>query len=326
MRGVLAALGLLVLGCGAGTEAKAPIPSSVSAKSSGWLTHLDEQHPLVGKIWDVHASQPVDEAAVVERFAAARFVLLGERHDNPDHHRLQAKLIGDLVRAGRKPAVVLEMLEVEQQPAIDRYLATSDASAAGFGTALGWETSGWPPYAEYRPIFEVALQAGLVIAGANITRTEAKALVHQGLAALPAERVQTLGLDQTLPAPLLASLVDELRASHCGQLPEDLLEPMALAQQARDAQLALVMAARAGTDGSVLIAGGGHVRRDRGVPLHLAQQAPGAHTVTISFREVRTHDAEARAYVDDEGPFDFIWFTPRASDADPCAGMTRRKQ
>jgi uncharacterized iron-regulated protein len=255
----------------------------------------------------------------------ARFVLLGERHDNPDHHRLQAKLVGDLLRVGRKPAVVLEMLEVEQQPAIDEYLASHEASAAGFGAVLGWEKSGWPPYAEYRPIFEVAMKGGLHLAGGNVTRAEAKALVHEGVAALPPERVKELGLEQSLPAPLLASLVEELRASHCGQLPEELLQPMALAQEARDAQLAAIMSARASDDGAVLIAGGGHARRDRGVPYRLALRTPGADVVSVSFREVRGRDTAAPHYVDEEGPFDFIWFTPRASDADPCEGMKAHK-
>lgn len=325
MRRLLAGLCVVVSVVGGCAKAPDSRPPTTPA-SSVWLTHLDEQNPLVGKIWDVRANQLVDEAGLVKRLTAARFVLLGERHDNPDHHRLQAKLIGDLLSAGRKPVVVLEMLEVEQQPAIDSYWAKSDASAAGFGTALGWETSGWPPFAEYRPIFDAALKGHLAIAGGNVTRAEAKALVHQGLAALPAERAAKLGLDQSLPAPLLATLVDELRASHCGQLPEELLEPMALAQQARDAQLAAVMTERAATDGAVLIAGGGHARRDRGVPYRLTQRAPGADVVSVSFREVRGHDADARAYVEEEGPFDFIWFTPRASDADPCEGMKAPKR
>ena len=47
--------------------------------------------------------------------AAARdFVLLGEKHDNPDHHRLQAWMIDALVARGRRPAIAMEMLDAEQ--------------------------------------------------------------------------------------------------------------------------------------------------------------------------------------------------------------------
>jgi hypothetical protein len=39
----------------------------------------------------------------------------------------------------------------------------------------------------------------------------------------------------------------------------------------------------------------------------------------VSFQEVRHGETDVSAYADDTAPFDFVWFTPRASDADPCA-------
>ena len=263
----------------------------------------------------------LEPRALFGHLAAARFVLLGERHDNPDHHRLQGRVLGELVKAGRRPALVLEMLEVEQQPDIDQYVARADATAAGFGAALGWEKTSWPPFKEYQPIFEAAFAGKLAIFAGNVAQADAKALVKQGTGALSAERVKELRLEQAFPAPLEATLVDELRASHCGQLPESLLGPMALAQHARDAQLAKVLAASGSKDGAVLIAGGGHARLDRGVPYYLALDTPGASVASVSFREVSHADVDPKTYAADEGPFDYVWFTPRGSDEDPCAGF-----
>ena len=96
---------------------------------------------------------------------------------------------------------------------------------------------------------------------------------------------------------------------------------MALAQHARDAQMAKVLAIAGAKDGAVLIAGGGHARLDRGVPYYLALEAPGASVASLVFREVRHGEADAKAYISEEGPFDYVWFTPRASDEDPCAGF-----
>lgn len=326
------ALSAFVLGACAGSSTGSPAaaPSSVTvagqpnaphALDEAWLTKLDRDNALVGKIWDVKAAAFVDVSALVKQLSLARFVLLGERHDNPDHHRLQARIIEQLVQAGRKPAVVFEMLEVAQQGSIEQYRARPDASAAGFGAALAWEHSSWPPFPEYQPIFEAAFAGKLPIFAGNLARADAKALVKQGLSALSAERVSELGLASPLPAPLEASLLDELRGSHCGQLPERLLAPMALAQRARDAQMSKVLATAGASDGAVLIAGGGHARLDRGVPYYLALAAPGVTVASVVWREVRHGEAAPQAYVSEEGPFDYVWFTPRVSDEDPCAAF-----
>ena len=322
-------LGALLLGACAATPPAtrtAALPAAMSPDTPGvapeaWLTKLDRDNALVGKVWDVKANSFVDPQALLGRLEQARFVLLGERHDNPDHHRLQARVVEALAQAGRKPAVVFEMLEVAQQSLLDQYRARPDASAAGLGTALGWEHTSWPPFREYEPVFAVAFARQLPIFAGNLPQADAKALVKQGLSALSNERVKELRLDEPFPAPLEASLLDELRASHCGQLPEGLLGPMALAQHARDAQMAKVLLAAAAKDGAVLIAGGGHARLDRGVPYHLARAVPGVSVASLVFREVRHDDSDAKAYVAEEGPFDYVWFTPRASDEDPCAAF-----
>jgi uncharacterized iron-regulated protein len=310
---------------GAAPSSAAPAPNSAvpSQAPTEWLTKLDRDNALVGKVWDVQAKAFVPSSEMGARLATARFVLLGERHDNPDHHRLQGRAIEALVKAGRRPAVVLEMLELQQQPAIDEYLKRSDASAAGFGAALGWEKTSWPPFSEYQPILDAAFAHHLKILGGNLAQADAKALVKQGVSALAEDRARALWLQQAFPSALETSLVDELRASHCGQLPENLLQPMALAQHARDAQMATVLARSSDTQGAVLIAGGGHARKDRGVPYYLGLELPGVRFVSVLFREVRHADPDPEHYVNDEGPFDYLWFTPRASDDDPCAAFAK---
>jgi uncharacterized iron-regulated protein len=325
MRSWFVLTALVVLGCGAPNVPPEPPPiharASAPAARDAWRATLDRDHPLVGKVWDVKAGVFVEPDVVSENAAKVPYVLLGERHDNPDHHRLQARVVAELVKAGRHPQLVLEMLEVEQQPAIDSYLAQPGSTAAGFGAALGWEKTSWPPFHDYQPIFEAAFAAKLAIKAGNVAQPDARALVKQGLSALTPQRAQELWLDRAFPPALEAALVDELRASHCGKLPERLLSPMALAQHARDAQLARVMSQAGPEEGAVLIAGGGHARLDRGVPYYLAHATPDARVVSVGFREVRRADREPQKYASDEGPFDYLWFTPRASDEDPCAGF-----
>lgn len=287
-----------------------------------WLSPLGRAHPLAGRIWDTAGATFVDAPTLVARLASARFVLLGEKHDNADHHRLQARVLGALVAAGRRPAVAFEMFAADDQGAIDRHLAAAPTDAAGLADAVDWQRSGWPAWAMYQPIAEVALAAALPVVAANLSRAATRALMQGGPDALePAARVR-LGFDRPLPPPLQADLADELQRAHCGHAPLALLERMRAVQHARDAHMAASLVEHGGPSGGVLIAGAGHVRADRGVPFHLRALAPASTAVSVALVEVRDALDEPAAYaVPAPGgvwPFDYVWFTPRVDDHDPC--------
>ncbi|HEY3190091.1 MAG TPA: ChaN family lipoprotein, partial [Solirubrobacteraceae bacterium] len=92
------------------------------APGVSWQSSIGREHPLVGRIWDVAARRFVDEPTVVAAITRARYVLLGEKHDNPDHHALQARLLRALTAAGRRPAVAFEMLTPVQADPLARHL------------------------------------------------------------------------------------------------------------------------------------------------------------------------------------------------------------
>src|SRR5258706_661680 len=81
----------------------------VSACSvTSWKSTFGRNHPLTGRIWDVSAGGFIDRQNLVTRLARADFILLGERHDNPDHHLLQAEELRSLTTVGRLPAMGFE--------------------------------------------------------------------------------------------------------------------------------------------------------------------------------------------------------------------------
>src|SRR5207244_982982 len=127
------------------------------------------------------------------RLAEARYVLLGEKHDNPDHHVLQARIIRALAAAGRRPTVALEMFTPAQTGALARYLAAHPRAAAGIGEAVNWKASGWPTWEMYEPIAQAALDAGLTIEPANLDDDRVRAVGRQGAAALDPAFVQRHG-------------------------------------------------------------------------------------------------------------------------------------
>ena len=73
------------------------LPISHATAKNGWTSQHFQDHPLAGTIWNSDF-EAVTISELENALANARFVLLGEIHDNPDHHRLQAQLIDTLVK------------------------------------------------------------------------------------------------------------------------------------------------------------------------------------------------------------------------------------
>jgi uncharacterized iron-regulated protein len=291
-----------------------------------WVSTLGQTHPLAGRIWAPRAGRFVDEAALTAAVTSADFVVLGETHDNPDHHLLQARLLRAVVAAGRRPALAFEMLTTDQQATVDASLAQSPRDADALGRAVKWNESRWPDFTLYRPIFATGLAADLPVVAANLGRAQVKRIVAKGREGLDADLSVRLARDEPLPAATAAALREEMNEEHCGELPESMLDPMVLAQRARDARMAERMVTAGAERGAVLIAGSGHARDDRGVPAVVSRDAPGRKIVAVSFTEVEEGETDPAAYREDgrkdlPAPYDFLVFTPRTKRADPCEGM-----
>jgi uncharacterized iron-regulated protein len=293
----------------------------IGATSAPWQSAVGREHRLVGRIWDVAGRRFVDEGAAVARMAETRHVLLGEKHDNLDHHVLQARMLRALTATGRRPAVAFEMFTPSQAGALAQYLAAHPREAAGIGEVVNWRASGWPAWVMYEPIAQAALDAGLPIVAANLDDERVRAVGREGAAALDAAFVRRHGLDQPLATDVREALADEIRDSHCGHAPEGRVGAMIGVQRARDAQMAEALLTAPGSDGAVLIAGAGHVRNDYGVSAYVRRIDPAARTVSIAFVEVDAKRANVESYAErfgDRLPFDYVWFTPAVDDEDPC--------
>ncbi len=267
----------------------------------------------------------VDEREMLGALPGVGYVLLGEKHDNPDHHALQARVLKGLVDAGAKPVVAFEMFDVEKQAAIDEARRGAPRDASRIASAVDWEHSGWPSWSFYAPIAQIALDADLPIVAAGLSAAKMRAMMKPSADGAPSD------LDDGVPLTpeQRVSLSDELRASHCGHLPEAMLPVMIRMQRARDAAMAKALAANVDDahPKGVLIAGTGHTRTDRGAALDLRARDPKRPVSSVAFVEVERGKDEAPAYASRWNtttlPFDFVWFTPRATDEDPCAAFAR---
>ena len=118
------------------------------------------------------------------------------------------------------------------------------------------------------------------------------------------------GFDAAVPEPLLAAVARPIEAGHCGAIDAVAARRVALAQVARDQQMARIVAAHADR-GIVLLAGNGHVRADVGVPRWLP---PALRARSVAIGMLEQGDADTAA-------FDRRVITPAQPRADPCAGL-----
>lgn len=259
-------------------------------------------HPLQGRVFDTRQAEFVERAALLDEAAATPYILLGEKHDNAEHHRLQREVVAAMIARGAQPALAFEQFDREHQEAISAAQAARrrDAESVAAAGKLDRKAWRWPDYA---PLVALALEHELPIVAANLSRADARAIVRaparSGLAP-PAASVR-------------AALERDLIEGHCGQRPAS-LAGMVEAQRARDAQLARALA---GHPSAVLITGAGHARRDRGVPLYLPA---GPRVLSVAFVEADEDLRDPLRYAGIAG-YDYVWFTARAPREDPCASF-----
>ncbi|SLN76918.1 ChaN family lipoprotein [Oceanibacterium hippocampi] len=277
-----------------------------------WQETVEADHPLTGRILDVASGAEIPLEALYRRLDRTDILLLGEKHDNRDHHRLQALLIGAFAATGPAPAIAFEMIPGDRATALSPLPAAGDVDA--LARRLDWAKSGWPDWAIYRPVFEAALRASSDIRPANLERPRIRALYKEGWSALDPAFVERFALDAPLPAASAEALAATIVGAHCGMITADRAAPLVRVQRARDAVMAAALV-DGGARRAVLIAGAGHVRKDWAVPQYLRRVAPDARVLAIAFREVPAPGESAQP---ERAPYDIVWYTPRVDTNDPC--------
>ncbi len=254
-------------------------------------------------------SASTDIGPAVDAVSDARFIAIGERHDNPLHHAIQAKIVTALRPAG----IAFEMIPQALEETVNR-LRREGASRDELAAALDWEESGWPDFALYAPILEAAPDA--YIAGGGLSRQALSAIYARGAPGLGEEMTARYGLDEPLPAEVAAMMLNEQYEAHCGLLDRTRLAPMVAVQRAWDAAYAEAWrrAALRGEGRSVLICGNAHARLRSGAPAYLSRAMPDATIAAIG----QVEDGDVAAL---EGMYTITISSTPPERGDPCDQM-----
>jgi uncharacterized iron-regulated protein len=264
--------------------------------------HVSAPPPITGQIRDLRTGRSLTAAELVARLAKPARVIVGEQHDNRDHHQLQLWLLQTLGQRRPQGSLLLEMLTPDQQLRVDdvRNASTPQIDLPG---ALAWQ-SGWD-WDLYGPIVRFALGQPYPLLAANLSDNEVRAFYAQppGLS----------GSRSNAPS-VKDELLAQISGSHCGLLPKSKMPAMLAVQQQRDRRMAERL--RAAPEPSLLFVGAYHARKDVGVPLHILDLGEPEAPIVLMLAQQGSEVTPAMA--------DYVWYTPASPAPDYCEEM--RKQ
>ena len=111
-------------------------------------------------------------------------VLLGETHDNAEHHRWQLHTLAALHGRSENLVIGFEMFPRSAQPGLDNWI-NGDLTEKAFLTSVKWQdTWGYDPDL-YMPLFDFARMHGISMVALNVDRELVSRVGTQGWDAIP---------------------------------------------------------------------------------------------------------------------------------------------
>jgi uncharacterized iron-regulated protein len=155
--------------------------------------------------WSVPGGGKVSGPDIIARAAKRSVVLLGEMHDNPEHHQWQLQVLAALHAVRPDMIIGFEMFPRRVQKALDQWVA-GELSEAEFLVASDWN-SVWSTDAKlYLPLFHFARMNRVPMAALNIDSRLRRATSAKGFEGVPENEREGI----TLPAAPSIAYLDYL--------------------------------------------------------------------------------------------------------------------
>lgn len=261
-------------------------------------------------IYDLRSGTRLDESALLKQLEGARYVVIGETHNDPWHHEVQAAIYKHLGDQGGVVALGLEMFQRPFQGPLDAYVAgTIDEPTmlerTEYATRWGFDT------AFYNVMWRLARARKHPIIALNAPKVWTRTTSRQGVENLPPEIRQALP-ELDLSNAAHKEWMREVFKGHGMNMEPEKFDRFYQAQVIWDETMADSAAAFAKANPQVrqvvVLAGSGHVLNRYGIPSRIQRRDPEAKVLTVIPETLSAPLTQARLQGwQKSGYADFVW-------------------
>jgi len=220
-------LALCVLVAGACTAAPDARQAAVCAETGRWLAFEGKR------------LQAADSTQVIANALSGEVVLLGEQHDQEDHHRWQLQVLAALHAQRPDMVIGFEMFPRRLQPVLDQWVA-GKLTVSEFLAQAEWEKVwAFSPHL-YLPLFEFARINRIPMRALNIEKKLTQAISEKGWAGVPPAEREGIG-QAAAPLPAYREFLRGMHQLHLtgrAHAPDGAGKPATRFENFLDAQLA----------------------------------------------------------------------------------------
>ena len=297
-----------------------------------------QNDPLIGKIFNTATAKTMDFNTLVANLLSADVIYLSEKHDNPDHHALQKKIIKALIAKGKTPQLGFEFFEKNDTPLLLNFVDSNKAKHSKatekeveklLRKKLGWEGKSAKLWPFYFNLLSLAKNENLVAAGLDLSDSQKLRITRKGydnLTNLEKKLIFSTGFNSKTYRDYMYEIFEKV---HCGMKNPTMQSRLFDSWLARNDTMANSIVELHETEPHkpvVVIIGGGHTEHNLGVIDRVRSLNPSISQVNIGFVEVTINPSELYKYIKPleltgfkaAPSFDYILFTRRTSYQDPC--------
>lgn len=273
------------------------MPAPVVARIAG-ATEVFHRNQIL----DLAAAESVDFDRMMDHASTADILFVGENHDNPEHHLLQAQILQAWLLRSDPSAMAMEFFQQDQQAVLDLY-TLGDMTEEAFLQAIDWKKTWGYPYHFYRPLLVAAKHCRIRVLALNAPREIVRKVAREGLDALDDMERAQIPRDLDLDNSSHKAYVREVYETH-DRADLKNFEFFYQAQIVWEETMAGNLAEffRVHNQKLIVFTGNGHIVRKYGIPDRVRRRVPVSEVTILPFSLRGTVTLERDLA-------DFLWLT-----------------